>query len=117
MTVTMPASHSRRKSGVRSGVVSAKSRRTLRLQALDARPSRVTRILLCTRFSRPCQNSTTSGAIRYPPQFGGTGTASRSANRSVTSASCCSSAARDAIGLDWCDAHAPSCEPRGRLDQ
>ena len=28
MTVTMPASHNRRKSGVRSGVVSAKNRRT-----------------------------------------------------------------------------------------
>ena len=80
MTVTMPASHNRRKSGVRSGVVSAKNLAALGLEPLDAALV-LTRILLCTRFSRPCQNSTTSGAIRYPPQFGGTGTASRSANR------------------------------------
>ena len=61
MTVGMPAHHNRRKSGCRSGVVSANS--ASRLQALDA-PACSTRIRLCTRFSRPCQNSTTSGAIR-----------------------------------------------------
>ena len=25
--------------------------------------------------------------------------------------------ALEAIGCDWCDAQAPSCEPRGRFDQ
>src|SRR6185312_690707 len=74
-------------------------------------------ILLCNRSSRPCQNSTTSGPIRYPPQFGGTGTSSRSAKRAVTFASCANKSAREPIGCDCADAHAPSCEPRGRFDQ
>jgi hypothetical protein len=32
----------------------------------------------CSRFSRPCQNSTDCGATRKPPQCGGTGTCSPS---------------------------------------
>ena len=42
---------------------------------------------------------------------------SESAKRAVTSASWSTSAARESITRDWCDAHAPSCEPRGRFDQ
>lgn len=40
----------------------------------------------CSRFSRPCQNSTDSGTTRNPPQCGGTGTRSPSGYRATSSA-------------------------------
>src|SRR6476469_6318128 len=69
------------------------------------------------RSMRPCQNSTTSGRMRQPPQCGGTGTSSASAKRRWTFASAFSSTVRSRTTADCGEAHAPSCEPRGRDDQ
>ena len=57
------------------------------------------------------------GRMRQPPQCGGTGTSSSSANRWVMAASASSSTRRLRTTTDCADAHAPSCEPRGLLAQ
>ena len=87
------------------------ARRTTR-QRLSAPRSKHSRS--CIRFGRPCQNSARSTSIRHPPQCGGTGMISSSANRRSIPASAASRLARSATTLDWAEAHAPSCEPRGR---
>ena len=43
------------------------------LSSTQAPPSRRNRSRSCSRSGRPCQNSTESGANRYPPQCGGRG--------------------------------------------
>lgn len=57
-------------------------------RSTDQPPSVLTtyRSRSCSRFSRPCQNSTDSGITRKPPQCGGTGTCSPSGYRAVSSA-------------------------------
>ena len=70
----------------------------------------------CMRLVRPCQNSTCSAAIRHPPQCPGTGT-SPSANRRVVATRASSMARRSRTTVDCADAHAPSCDPRGRVAQ
>jgi hypothetical protein len=42
--------------------------------------------LSCIRLTRPCQNSTTSGTTRYPPQKSGMGTSVPSGQRRSSSA-------------------------------
>ena len=117
MTVTMPANHSLRKSGVRSGVVSAKRPATPRVAAARCGPrvdaNSVVHAVLsalpelddlgCDEVAAPVRRHGHGVEVGEP--FGDVGELAAS------------SASREAIGLDWCDAHAPSCEPRGRFDQ
>jgi len=60
---------------------------------------------------RPCQNSTTLGSKRYPPQCGGLGTSLGKLRSALATAS--SNSDRPPITFDCSLAHAPICDPRG----
>ena len=89
MTVTMPASHSRRKSGVRSGVVSAKSRRhRYGLQPLDAVPSRASPESCCAPGSPgPARTRRPRARSGSRPSSAAPGRSSSRRTAAVTSAS------------------------------
>ena len=61
----------------------------------------------------PCQNSTTSGTIRKPPQKGGTGISSTPSNCSLISFTLLSNSSLPLITELCGDAQAPICELRG----
>src|SRR4051794_14817383 len=76
---------------------------------------RVYRTRSWRRLGRPCHSSTMSGARRQPPQNAGRGIWSTAAKVDSNWATLASSAARSGNGWDCGEAHAPICEPRGRV--
>jgi hypothetical protein len=83
------------------------------LQTVDSTVAREYLNRSCKRLGRPCQNSNAIGSITQPPHMGGRGTlAPSNCFRYCSSRS--TNTERSPITCDCGEAHAPSCDSRGR---